>query len=139
MDKGCPECGFLLWNPVAQLGVSIVGVYSDARFPGRCIVSLNAHHEHLEDVDSEMVLGFLLDVQCSMRAIKAATGSEQVDVAILGNTVAHVHAHLIPRYPEKEAFPALTPWDDPRPRAKMEQDDLDAIKVAILEALDVRA
>ena len=118
----CSTCGFELWLPISKLEVSTAGLYDDARFPGRTIVSLNEHQEHLEDLSSELLLQFMMDVQDTVWAIKAATSVERVNVAILGNAVSHVHAHLIPRYPEVEAKPQNSPWDDPRIKEKMDTE-----------------
>jgi len=36
----CATCGFELHHPIATLSVSALGLYDDARFPGRCILAL---------------------------------------------------------------------------------------------------
>lgn len=69
----------------------------------------------------EDLTGFMDDVTVVMKAIKHATGVERVNFAVLGNTVSHVHAHLIPRYPQAELLPHKSPWDDPRPRNSLEE------------------
>lgn len=104
MDS-CSSCGFALWLPIASLKASKLGLYSDSRFKGRAILKLNAHEEQLEGLSDELALAFLQDSKVAMTAIQNAVGAERVNFAVLGDTVAHVHAHLIPRFPAAESFP----------------------------------
>jgi len=131
----CEVCGFDLWKPIARLAVSTLGLYSDERFPGRCILALNEHHERWEHLDSELLHRLVDDSQIALRAIEAATGSARVNLAVLGNTDPHVHFHLIPRFPAVEPNPTKSPWDDPRPRrvlpAAREQELQQLIREAI--------
>lgn len=115
----CSECGFDLWLPIAELSVSDLSLYSDGRFPGRSIVKLRDHWESIEDVPEDTLELFLRDIRSAMAAIRETTGSERVNLAILGNTVSHVHAHLIPRFPQDEEFPGSSPWDDPREKFQL--------------------
>lgn len=123
--KPCTECGFELWNPIptSELEVTDLSLYDDVRFPGRCILRLRQHEERLEQLDSAVATAFMADVQRAVRALSMVTGSERINVAILGNAVPHLHAHLIPRYPERESKPMNSPWDDPRPKAALSETE----------------
>jgi len=134
-QSACLHCQFTLWNPVANLQFSTVGLYDDSRFPGRCIVLLGHHAEHFDELDEDVAAEFMKDVQAVSRAIKRATGATRVNLAILGNAEYHVHAHLIPRYPENEAFPHSSPWNDPRPKAHLDDDSRSEIIAAISQEL----
>ena len=136
MKAVCTNCGFELWLPIAELKVSTLSLYSDGRFPGRAILSLKEHFESLEELPPTLALDFLLDSQIAMGAIRRATGSPRVNYAVLGNAVAHVHAHLIPRYPESETKPHSSPWDDPRPRTKLEMPRESSLIGAIRNELE---
>ena len=116
----CDICEFELWKPVIVLENSHVGLYNDARFPGRLIVALNEHYENFEDLDSHIMNNYMRDIQLASRAIKFAIKSKRVNIAILGNAEPHIHAHLIPRFPDTEEKPNNSPWDDPRPRQKLD-------------------
>lgn len=111
----CADCGFDVWKPVAQFRVSVLGFYPDARFPGRCLLPFTGSHVvQIDDIPEQDTHAFMSDILTSIRIIKQVTGVERVNVAVLGNTVNHVHAHLVPRNPEKEPFPDRPPWEDPR-------------------------
>lgn len=58
----------------------------------------------------------MAEMQQTMKAIKQATQTEHVNLVILGNTMSHIHAHLIPRFPQNEANPQLLPWNDQDPK-----------------------
>lgn len=105
----CAECGFALWNPVADLSVSAAGLYVDSRYPGRLIVSLNEHYEHYDAVPAELLNVFMEDVRRACAALRSL-GADRANVAILGNTEAHVHAHVIPRR-NTESNSRRAPWD----------------------------
>lgn len=112
------ECGFELWNPVAELSVSSVGLYDDGRFPGRLIISLNDHFDHLDDVDAPIMVAFMGDVRAVSKALREMDEVTRINVAILGNKVSHVHAHVIPRRPLDVNY-GLSPWDGAAEFVKM--------------------
>lgn len=123
----CGTCGFDLWLTFGEFSVSDIGLYSDARFPGRSILRLKDHYDHFEAVPEEIAFNFTRDIQKASRLLRETTGAERVNVAILGNTEAHVHAHLIPRWPLLEAKPGSSPWDDPRPREALEKNTMEEL------------
>lgn len=131
----CQECGFALFNPVRELSVSEVGVYNDTRFYGRSIVLLNNHYESLENIPEEEYISFFADVRAMVVVLKKVTKSQRINVSVLGNTEAHVHAHLIPRYPEKESLPGKSPWNDPRPHSVLNDGDLSDLQQKLLIGL----
>lgn len=127
----CQQCGFELWEPIAQSTYTSLGLYNDDRFPGRCILSLREHKESLEELTVETMVFFMRDIQIAMKAIRQATNATRVNVAILGNREAHLHAHLIPRFPENEQFPDCSPWNDLRPKQKLSCEKVECLKNSI--------
>lgn len=85
---------------------------------------LNNHYEDFTDVPAEETAGFMEDIKNAMSIIKEVTGCERVNLAILGNAVPHVHAHLIPRFPSQEEFPNKSPWNDKRPLSQLLEPQL---------------
>lgn len=115
-DGACPRCGFQAWLPVhaPSLSVTRVGLYDDGRFPGRCIVAHVDHVEHLDSLTDDQVAAFWIDVVRVGAAVRRLTKATRVNYAVLGNATPHLHAHVIPRYPEAEELPTRPPWNDPR-------------------------
>ena len=143
-DSPC-KCGFVLYHPIAQSDTSKIGLYSDSRFPGRCILALRSdrcfqggkHVELLEELPDSMMLDFMSDVRAVCRAIGRAVAADRVNIAILGNREHHLHAHLIPRFSSNEAFPDCSPWDDPRPKTPLSEERAGEITRSIYNQLVV--
>lgn len=134
VSTACPQCSFELWTPLAHAGPVLIGLYDDGRFPGRLIVSLSNHYDHLDDVPPDEVSSFMLSIQDVMRAQRTALNASRINVAVLGNQVAHVHAHLIPRR-STDARPMSAPWEDPRPRQRLGVPAKDDILARLSTAL----
>ena len=131
----CPICSFGLWLTLAKLQVSVLGLYDDARFPGRCILALNDHMEDFSLIESHMACDFFQDCQKAARAIEAALNVNRVNIAILGNEVAHVHFHLIPRRPVDEPVPTRPPWEHPEPKSRLSETERIEISSRIKQEL----
>jgi diadenosine tetraphosphate (Ap4A) HIT family hydrolase len=132
----CETCGFGLWRPILRLSESEVGLYSDSRFVGRCIVTMQDHFEQIHEVPAMKLVTFMEEIQFCVEAIKRVTECDRVNVAILGNAESHVHAHLIPRRPEAEPFPRKAPWEDDRPKAALPRDQEQRVMLLIREELE---
>jgi diadenosine tetraphosphate (Ap4A) HIT family hydrolase len=98
-EDGCRVCEFTLRLPVAAMVVSDVGLYDDARYLGRLLVSAHEHYDHLDEMPDGVLVAFMRDVRAAMAALRGFDQVERVNLAILGNGDRHVHAHLIPRRP----------------------------------------
>lgn len=134
-DFNCPVCGFTLWLPVASLRVSTLGLYDDARFPGRCLLALDEHVEDILDLDSDIACAFWLDARDAAKAIAQATRPRRMNYAILGNAVAHVHLHLIPRPVGGDPIPHKSPWSHPEPVSPLPSDAVPYLLANIARAL----
>lgn len=116
----CETCKFDLHHVVGRLKISTLGLYDDARFPGRALLSLDDHHDDLATMPIELAQKFLVDMRCAALAIQRATGADRMNYAVLGNAVPHVHAHLIPRIREGDPVPNKAPWAHPDPVQPLE-------------------
>lgn len=115
MNGKCQDCGFELWIPIADLRCSSIGLYDDARFPGRCLVMFHEHVEAQEELEGSILESWMLDLKTASSVIKKVTGAPRINLAILGNAEPHLHAHLIPRMPGGDPIPTRSPWDHPLP------------------------
>lgn len=127
--------GIVLWNPIARTDHSRLGLYNDDRFPGRCILALNGEFTNICDVPCGTLTGFMRDAQFAMTAIQLVTQAARVNFSILGNREPFVHAHLIPRFPDDEARPDCSPWNDPRKRHDLSRSQTDQLITEIWERL----
>ena len=132
----CLHCRFELYKPIATLDYSTIGLYNDARFPGRLLQPFTKRHvEALEELTVSEVTGFITEVQKISRILKEVTKSPRINVAFLGNSVPHSHAHLIPRYPNREVFPGSSPWNDPRRLSVLPDKEIEGLVARILKRL----
>lgn len=129
----CGKCGFELYNPVSVLHVSNVGLYNDARHPGRLIVTLRRHCEHFDQLRPDTMGMFMYDVQKCAGILRRVEGVERVNIAIMGNKIPHVHAHVIPRYTGEPNI-KRSPWEDAAPLTEMSEERLDAM-VALIKSM----
>lgn len=127
----CENCEFELFNPIAETATTYLGLYDDARFPGRSILMLKNHYDNIEDVPTRISYTYLDEIKSTITVMKKVLNVERVNMSILGNTVSHVHAHLIPRYPDQEQFPHKSPWNDLRPQSTLNP----SIKTSIIKSL----
>lgn len=137
-DYRCRECDMTLWNPIFELGATVVGLYDDARFPGRCIVMFRTHTEYLDELQPDEVLAAHYEVKAVTAAIRSLTGARRVNYAVLGNAEPHLHWRLIPRYPASEVRPEASPWSDPRPHSKLPVGERDRLIYGLRETLVAR-
>lgn len=130
----CSTCGFRVLQPVREFKGTTLGLYDDARFPGRCILALNVHAEDFFRLDEATARMFMDEAREAARAIRQAVGAGRINFAILGNKEPHVHAHLIPRGGPLDKPLDRTPWESQIPTRRLEPIEratiLDKLRVA---------
>ena len=76
---------------------SIVYLYKDSNYPGRCVVAAKDHLERIYKQPDSFSCGFMNEVFKVARAIEQATGADNVNIATYGDGVTHIHFHLTPK------------------------------------------
>jgi diadenosine tetraphosphate (Ap4A) HIT family hydrolase len=66
---------------------------------GHLLVEPRRHAAGFADLDEAEAAAVGVAVSRCARALKAAERAEHVYVAVVGHHVAHLHVHLVPRYP----------------------------------------
>ncbi len=101
----CPICdqinaARIYQNPnyVAELQESFVVLADDQYYEGYCILLLKDHEDHLVQLSSERQLRLFNDVIQVARAIQEVFSPARLNYECLGNTLSHIHWHVIPRY-----------------------------------------
>lgn len=85
--------------------------------PGWCVLLLKQHVEHLAEVDARTQAELFSDVARVAGAIRRVFGPLRVNYECLGNQVAHVHWHVIPRHAD-DPDPRKPVWGWPAERLK---------------------
>jgi diadenosine tetraphosphate (Ap4A) HIT family hydrolase len=109
-DPDCPMCRVLTGvarTPafIAELGWTVAVLGTNQGCPGWCVLILKEHHEHLAELPSVRQASIWRDVSVVAAAIRQAFptsgkdgGPPRINYECLGNQVAHIHWHVIPRH-----------------------------------------
>lgn len=58
-----------------------------------------------------------------------------MNISLLGNRDPHLHAYLVPRFPDSEEFPDSSPWNDLRVKRALPAEQVEGVKREILGCL----
>ncbi len=101
----CPLClpvpEAVLWRDARCRVVSA----GDADYPGFCRVVWHSHVREMTDLscaDRTHLLSVVFAVESALREVLAPP---KINLASLGNQVAHLHWHVIPRFADDAHFP----------------------------------
>jgi len=101
----CPLCQpvseSVLWQD-QRCRVILVG---DADHPGFCRVAWNKHAREMTDLTKSQRGHLLTVVYAVEQALRALLQPHKINLASLGNQVAHLHWHIIPRFEDDAHFP----------------------------------
>jgi len=74
--------------------------HSDSNYPGRCVLVARKHVRELFELDDASYEGFTRELRIAARAIHSVTGAGKINYAAFGDTMPHLHVHLVPKKPE---------------------------------------
>ena len=129
--QGCPMCAAVgrgdndWWMAVYAGEFADVYLERRSRLPGYCIVVWrHGHVAEPTDLDPRRAAGYWLEVLAAGRAIRERFDPVKLNYLTLGNTVPHLHTHVLPRYPGDPAPGGPIAWqeifsDDPVPEAEL--------------------
>jgi diadenosine tetraphosphate (Ap4A) HIT family hydrolase len=84
---------------IMDLPASRIYLYKkNSDFPGRCIVSLDSHETELFNLDEKNRHNFVDSVSRVAKAVHTATGADKINYAVYGDTVSHLHVHIVPKH-----------------------------------------
>lgn len=143
---GCPLCERLARpdpRRVATLARCEVFLGDNQGCAGWCVLVLRTHVEHLDELTIEGQREVFAEVALVARAIRgvfpssgAGGGPPRINYECLGNQVAHVHWHVIPRHAD-DPDPRNPVWGWPPGRLRGAMDDAarDALAARLRTAL----
>ncbi len=99
----CPYCQNPLGNEsvlaeVCTLTYSILSVYKNQYYRGRCVLSLREHYEELHEIDLVTYRGFMEEVRKTCALISRLFNPDKIQIALYGDVVRHMHLHIVPKY-----------------------------------------
>ena len=86
---------------ICKLAVSDLILFKEQSHPGRCIVAYQDHVSELVDLSDEKRNAFFADVARAARAIHEAFHPDKINYGAYGDTMQHLHFHLVPKYKDQ--------------------------------------
>ncbi len=133
-QRSCPLCQpdreTLLWQG-RQARVVLV---EDSLYTGYCRVIWQAHVAEMTDLsvgERRQLMDIVFAVEAALRRALLPT---KINLASLGNQVAHLHWHVIPRHADDATFPDAI-WAAPRREQPPRALDLGALRQAMAAAI----
>lgn len=83
---------------ICKLDVSTLYLFKEQTHRGRCIVALNRHDTELFNLSPEERNAYIADVSRAAKAIFKAFNVSKMNYGTYGDTMPHVHMHLVPKY-----------------------------------------
>ena len=87
---------------IAQLEVSTVFLFKEQTYKGRCNVVYKDHVKELFHLEDQELTSFMKDVKKVAEAIDNAFGPNKINYGAYGDTLHHLHMHVVPKYEGKE-------------------------------------
>lgn len=110
----CPACDGS-WPPAAQriaeLPLSVVYLHDDQFFPGWTLLVLKRHATELFELTPAERAQLIEEVSAVAQALQQAFGRvRKMNYELLGNQIAHIHWHVVPRLTDDPA-PGRPVWE----------------------------
>ncbi len=83
---------------VCSLKFTDIYVYKNQNLKGRCVVATKDHFEELHELDDLSRKIFFDEVMLVANAIVKCYKPQKINYAIYGDTVRHLHMHVVPKY-----------------------------------------
>jgi len=109
----CELCDSAGGETLWQDALCRVVLVEDRDYPGFCRVILNRHVSEMTDLDAATRQRLMCVVFAAEQALRQLMQPAKVNLASLGNRVAHLHWHVIPRFAGDKHFPGSV-WSEAR-------------------------
>jgi diadenosine tetraphosphate (Ap4A) HIT family hydrolase len=111
---------------VAELPRTSVYLHDDQFFLGWTVLVLRRHATELFHLEPGERAAVVEEVATVARALADALAAVKINYALLGNQLAHVHWHVIPRLADDPA-PGETVWSRPHPPRALSGTERDGL------------
>ncbi|RDW15806.1 HIT family protein [Oceanobacillus arenosus] len=87
---------------IGKLDVSTVFLFKEQTYAGRCNVVYKDHVKELFELDQDELAAFMSDVKKVAAAVDKAFHPDKINYGAYGDTLHHLHMHVVPKYEGKE-------------------------------------
>jgi diadenosine tetraphosphate (Ap4A) HIT family hydrolase len=113
---------------IADMDHSIALLNFNQVYRGRCLVILRQHYDDPLKIPADIFHLLNTEMMAVARAVERAFSPDRMNYAILGNTVSHVHWHIIPRY-RNDPSGRYAPWQMPDKKILSETENCKLIEL----------
>lgn len=135
MTADCPACSGA-WpradTLVTRLSLSSAYLNEDQFFPGWTFLVLRRHATELYGLTAAERAALIEEVSAVARALAGVFGAVKMNYELLGNQVAHVHWHIVPRL-AGDPSPRLPVWTVPHEPRRLPEPEF-AERIAAIRA-----
>jgi diadenosine tetraphosphate (Ap4A) HIT family hydrolase len=89
---------------IGQLRVSTLYLFREQTYRGRCIVALNEHETEFFHLSQDKQDAYMRDVAQVAAAIEKAFQPDKINYGAFGDTMPHVHFHIVPKYKDGDSW-----------------------------------
>jgi len=135
--NSCPMCR--KWEDdadlrIAELEYCYVTLNRDQFFPGYCFVFTKTHVTELFHLDRVTRQGVMEEVTAVAAALDRILKPSKLNYELLGNMVAHMHWHIVPRFSDGPLWPKPI-WSEPHTEVHLTAEEYNQRIALIREAL----
>jgi len=106
---------------ICELSVSTLYLYKEQSYFGRCVVVLNDHQRELFHLPEETRAKLMEDIARVAAAIEKAFLPDKINYAMYGDTMPHIHFHVVPKYKDGDCWGSAFDFNSNRTYFKDEQ------------------
>ncbi len=89
---------------ICELSVSTLYLHKEQSYLGRCVVVLNDHQRELFHLAEETRAKLMEDIVKVASAMEKAFLPDKINYGMYGDTMPHIHFHIVPKYKDGELW-----------------------------------
>ncbi len=113
-EAACQSLPHRTEDRIAELRLTRAYLNPDQRYRGSCVLVVRHHVREITDLTSAEAEALWHDIRLVSAAVQMVVAPHKLNVALLGNLVPHLHAHIITRQSNDPAWPQAI-WAVPLP------------------------
>jgi len=126
------------WSKVRKLDVSTLYLHKIQGYKGYCLLVFdNRHAVRPSQLSRKEWSSFSNDLWRSQHAVEQVTEPDHMNVAALGNQMAHLHWHIIPRYKADPRWggPIWTSTEEEMETFTLQENEFNSLLAKIINEL----
>jgi diadenosine tetraphosphate (Ap4A) HIT family hydrolase len=114
-----------LMKEICKIGNATLYLNRDQKHKGRCVLKYEDHVTDISKLTVQQNQVFFESLRQVAAALEALFSPDKINYAIYGDTVPHLHVHIVPKY--KGGLQWGGPFDDSVPRQEPSEEEVDKL------------